>query len=417
MAVPGSGSISMLGIFSEKNEDDYSAANLDGENTLSLRGLSSNSYNDSSGGNININSSSSSKPDGNTPHNMSEFRSYDHDFAGASLNNTSVNNVDVFRYFTTPSPDPCSVSLSNATSLGSVRHTPYNITASGTVTKRGSVTSTSSNPTVTQTDINNAVNSWALCSAGTVSNGFAYGRTYYTRIWASSGTPATTVYTDQVTWKFSGPPSVTTSAASSISGGFRMNGNLTDNGLGSSPAPGAVDCIEKKGFVYSTSNSTPTYQGTNTTTSLVSGATSANGGTLGDEGTYNVDISTTTSGTYYIRAFAITTDINTGRQSAQSQIGYGSVVTFTIGPTLYGKPVYPTSQLKKVFACGQTTTLTWYFDDNSPAIGDTVYGDSAGTSTPNAGNYGYKGLGSVGDDTDRRFTINSSGVITDHATC
>jgi hypothetical protein len=79
MACPSSGTISMLGIFSEKNEDDYSAANLDGENTLSLRGFSSNSHNDSSGGNININSSSSNKPDGNTPHNMSEFHSYDHD--------------------------------------------------------------------------------------------------------------------------------------------------------------------------------------------------------------------------------------------------------------------------------------------------------------------------------------------------
>ena len=84
---------------------------------------------------------------------------------------------------------------------------------------------------------------------------------------------------------------------------------------------------------------------------------------------------------------------------------------------LVGKPVYPTSVPKGVFACGQTTTITWYFPDASPAVNDQVYGDSAGTSTPSAGKYGYKNLGSVGDDTDYRFEVNSSGVITSVNSC
>ena len=42
MAVPSSGQLTMVGIFSEKNEDDYSAMTQE-ENNISLRGLSSNS--------------------------------------------------------------------------------------------------------------------------------------------------------------------------------------------------------------------------------------------------------------------------------------------------------------------------------------------------------------------------------------
>ena len=50
MAVPSSGEITLVGIFSEKNENDYSAQNIDGESNISLRGLSSNSHSDTSTG-------------------------------------------------------------------------------------------------------------------------------------------------------------------------------------------------------------------------------------------------------------------------------------------------------------------------------------------------------------------------------
>ena len=91
MAVPSSGSISMRGIFSEKNEDDYGAANMDGESNLSLRGLSSNSHSDTStGGNINLNANFADTADGgddldDAPYGMSEFYGYDHDYVAETV--------------------------------------------------------------------------------------------------------------------------------------------------------------------------------------------------------------------------------------------------------------------------------------------------------------------------------------------
>ena len=103
MAVPGSGNpITMRGIFSEKNEQDYGAQNIDGESNLSLRGLSSNSHADTStGGNINLSSDSAAgAPNQTAPFQMSEFYGYDHDavtvqnFAWSS--NTTTVGSDFF---------------------------------------------------------------------------------------------------------------------------------------------------------------------------------------------------------------------------------------------------------------------------------------------------------------------------------
>ena len=86
MAVPSSGALSMLGIWSEKNESDYSAASVDGESSFSLLGLSRDSYDDSisQGTSILLNTSgndAADQPDQDAPHAMSEFYSYDHDAA------------------------------------------------------------------------------------------------------------------------------------------------------------------------------------------------------------------------------------------------------------------------------------------------------------------------------------------------
>lgn len=81
MAVPGSGQISMLGIWGEKNENDYTANNPDGESNFSLRGFSSDGHDDSTNGRYNINTAGG----GNgvqaqaAPYSMSEFYGYDHD--------------------------------------------------------------------------------------------------------------------------------------------------------------------------------------------------------------------------------------------------------------------------------------------------------------------------------------------------
>ena len=92
MAVPSSGEISMVGIYSEKNESDYTAMYPE-ENNISLLGLSRNNQSDSDGGNINLNASSTSKPDESAPHAMSEFYGYDHDQVS---NTTYSNNIADF---------------------------------------------------------------------------------------------------------------------------------------------------------------------------------------------------------------------------------------------------------------------------------------------------------------------------------
>jgi len=85
MAVPSSGEIKMSGIMGEKVEDDYTVFNDEGNENISLLGLSNNGANDFDGTNITINSNSTSKPDQIAPHAMSEFYGYDHDAAGTSF--------------------------------------------------------------------------------------------------------------------------------------------------------------------------------------------------------------------------------------------------------------------------------------------------------------------------------------------
>lgn len=140
MAVPSSGSLSMRGIFSEKNEDDYGAANMDGETNLSLRGLSSDSHNDVSGGNININSDgwlASTNTSGQTgsaiqtaPYSMSEFYGYDHDFV-AEIHSTTFQPEA--REWIVPY-QPVRKGSGFTTSLASGRNEPTNI---GSVTTQG----------------------------------------------------------------------------------------------------------------------------------------------------------------------------------------------------------------------------------------------------------------------------------------
>ena len=82
MAVPSSGELSLVGIFSELNEDDYTAMNPDGESP-SLLNLSTGGS--PPGQAINTNNASSNRPDGSAPHAMSEFYSYDHDLSKSDI--------------------------------------------------------------------------------------------------------------------------------------------------------------------------------------------------------------------------------------------------------------------------------------------------------------------------------------------
>ncbi len=92
MAVPSSGPISLYGIAKEIHLDNYnntipnpnqSGTNWDTFNypqPISLKNMSTGA-----GGFDAINSASSSKPNGATPHSMSEFHGYDHDASSLTL--------------------------------------------------------------------------------------------------------------------------------------------------------------------------------------------------------------------------------------------------------------------------------------------------------------------------------------------
>jgi len=83
MAVPSSGELSLVGIFSELNEDDYTSMNPDGESP-SLLNLSTGGS--PPGQAINTaNNHSDNRPDGSAPHAMSEFYSYDHDLSKSDI--------------------------------------------------------------------------------------------------------------------------------------------------------------------------------------------------------------------------------------------------------------------------------------------------------------------------------------------
>ena len=139
MAVPASGPIKMVGIFSEKNEDDYDAENIDGETDLSLRGLCSNSHNDTgSGGNINLNANFADTADGganldDAPFAMGEMKNYNHTFV-ASIHTTTFQPE--FRTFVVPY-QPVRAASGFTTSLNSSNNSPTNI---GSVTSQGTFT-------------------------------------------------------------------------------------------------------------------------------------------------------------------------------------------------------------------------------------------------------------------------------------
>ncbi len=92
MAVPSSGSVSLYGIAKEIHLDNYNNTipnpNQSGTNwdTFSYpRPISLKNMSTGAGGFDAINSASSSKPDGSTPHGMGEFRGYDHDATALTL--------------------------------------------------------------------------------------------------------------------------------------------------------------------------------------------------------------------------------------------------------------------------------------------------------------------------------------------
>lgn len=93
MAVPASGELSLRAIRNELSANNYSGTSQFANVSLATMSTGGN-------GTINTANPAADRPDGSTPHNMSEFYSYDHD-AVAAPSRTSFSSV---RYATATCP-------------------------------------------------------------------------------------------------------------------------------------------------------------------------------------------------------------------------------------------------------------------------------------------------------------------------
>lgn len=170
MAVPATGQVTMRGIRREIGNNNYNASTT--YINISLEDMSE-------GVNGTINTNSGSRPNGTNPHEMSEFRGYDHDAAGSA--------------------SAPSVSTTSATwdSTNSELDMYGNVTSNGgaTLTQKGFVGSTTSNPTTSNnafqtSTANSSTGSYTLSVAGNSILTGPNGTYYYVRAYAinSQGT-------------------------------------------------------------------------------------------------------------------------------------------------------------------------------------------------------------------------------------
>lgn len=412
MAVPSSGQLSLASIRGELTSNAYTPVI---NQVTHLKKAS-----DGTISTINTNIAPNLRPDGAAPHAMSEFYGYDHDVYVPVLSGDPPKFVV---YTSTPSPDPYSVTLASQSALGSVRiyMSSYGIATNGeSIVGKGFVYATNNVlPTLGSTvpDTN---------SHDITLNGLQYGTVYYFRAWVRLSGGGIGYSATNELYATAGPV-VTTQAVSSIGdNGATFTGNMTDNGVptNSGSFNGLNSYIDKKGWLVST-NSTPTTS--NSTEYLINPNTDQTNAQYRGEGSYSKAFTGLNSGTtYYVRSYvkADKRPLNvydpghgstaTGGSGALGY-GYGNIVSFTTTQSLVGLAVTSTSYPKAVFACGQTDTTTRYFPDTSPAVGDTVYTNNAGTATLSAGHYGLKEIGS--SSTNKRFTVDSSGEITVFTSC
>ena len=88
MAVPFTGALSLRGIAKEKNYNNYNSLSNPGSN-LSLTNMSIGTQ----FGLINTANSATNRPNGSSPHQMSEFYAYDHDKSSATTPTVSTTSA------------------------------------------------------------------------------------------------------------------------------------------------------------------------------------------------------------------------------------------------------------------------------------------------------------------------------------
>ena len=314
MAVPGSGTLSLLGIRRELGDDDYSAST--NYTSISLAGCSDGTIDT-----INTQNNASFRPDGNTPHDMSEFYGYDHDLANlytmptptVSWSNDEFDTCEIGN----GSPNETAVVLSISSGLSS---NGDNASAAGWIWKTNT-TGTVQDPTLSDydgtisdtNDFHDAsanVSTFLLNAIGNSNQN--QNRRYYIRAYATNS--AGTAYSATVTYYPNAIPCVTTNAVSQIgSNGFTMEGHISNTGN---------QTMDKKGFVYSTTNTNPVPGGSGVTNLAFTS-------NLNSVHTYTYNVTgLSSSTTYYVQAYA-------ERQNGGSDDrALGGVVTATTSAAL-----------------------------------------------------------------------------------
>jgi len=286
-----------------------------------------------------------------------------------------------------------SVSQSGFTMNGNVtsKGLASNFSSDGTITHRGFVTKTGaitddfiageSGVGVQLADNTNATGTFSKAISALSSS-----TTYTYRAYATNSAGTTYGANEQVTTLASSTaPGIVSNLASSVSSNsMTMNGNMTSTGNAT---------ITDKGFVYSSSDSTPTIGEFNVT------KLSQHSSTFNTTGSYSRAVSgLSSSTTYYYRAFA-TNSVGTSYGNTITQPTSTSYVTrYAAGPYQKG-----------FFACFQTMNMIIRFTGTF-GNGTRIYDNNLNVIT-NAGWYAGPPASSSGATSAGFYYVNSSGYV------
>ena len=434
MAVPGSGTLSLGGLAFEKLEDDYNDglpgaidtsygpfsltdATLGGATTVGAEDYES------------TNGFSASHPNNIAGHGMSEWYSYDHDYAAPGCNIAyETGGIGIFTF---------PINLGSAQGTVTVEYQSYaipdkfvltwngNTYTSGTGNGNGggfvgAQTHFSALQAATPTTVTLTTLPQGIYTGTSGSQGQAGGRGRFTfNKNASQGSCVMTISAPLTGtgWWFSVScpgnqvigigdgiaPSLTTSSESSITtSGFTMNGNVSSKGLTSNFS--TTGTITARGFVLSAGGTA------NNFVAGQSGVTTDQADTTNATGNFSEAVTGLSAATVYkYRAYAT--------NSAGTTYGADEVVTTASTPSRTAYWTSSTAYPRPSATCGITVDdgiVQRYYSTNPPAVDTVVYTHATNNSTLGGGHYGYQD-GAL--QTNRRITVDGNGKITAHSNC
>ena len=432
MAVPGSGTLSLGGLAFEKLEDDYN----DGLPSAIDTSYGPFSLTDATlGGATTVgaedyeptNGFSASHPNNIASHGMSEWYSYDHDYAAPACNLAyHVGGQGTFNY---------PINLGSATGTVTIEYQAYGFpdkfvfTWNGNTYTSGTGNGNGGGFVGSQSYLSGlqatAGNGGASLTTLTTSYGNGSGQTqsggrgtitFNKNTSTSASNMQISAPLTNTAWWFSVScpgmqvvgggsgiaPSLTTSSESSITtSGFTMNGNVSSKGLTSNFT--TTGTITARGFVYATSAQNQFVSGQ-------SGVTTDQADTTNATGNFSEAVTGLSAATVYkYRAYAT--------NSAGTTYASEEVVTTATASSRTAYWTSATAYPRPSATCGITVDdgiVQRYYSTNPPAVNTIVYTHATNNSTLGGGHYGYQD-GAL--QTNRRITVDGNGKITAHSNC